>query len=238
MSGPNLWQLLLYGLCAGGTVPLGAALAGSRLLLPRWLEQELRHGVIAFGGGLLLAAVALVLVPEGLARLSVTWAALVFLAGGLCFFVLDAWLERRGGSAAQLMALLLDFVPEALAMGAMAAHGQGALLLALLIALQNLPEGFNAAREMRCDDGLGQRPLLLTFSAIALLGPLAAALGFLVLAPYQALTGGLMLFAAAGILYLTFQDIAPEARLRRHWAPPLGAVLGFCVAMVGVVLLR
>ena len=41
-----------------------------------------------------------------------------------------------------------------------------------------------------------------------------------------------LLFAAGGILYLTFQDIAPQSRLERHWAPPLGAVLGFALALL------
>ena len=31
---------------------------------------------------------------------------------------------------------------------------------------------------------------------------------------------------------LAFQDIAPQARLERHWAPPLGAVLGFALALL------
>jgi len=39
--------------------------------------------------------------------------------------------------------------------------------------------------------------------------------------------------AGGGILYLVFQDIAPQSKMRRHWAPPLGAVLGFAVGMVG-----
>lgn len=42
-----------------------------------------------------------------------------------------------------------------------------------------------------------------------------------------------MLFAAGGILYLTFQDIAPQVRLDRHWAPPLGAVGGFLLGLAG-----
>ena len=48
--------------------------------------------------------------------------------------------------------------------------------------------------------------------------------------------GSIMLFAAA-ILYLTFQDIAPRSRLERHWAPPLGAMLGSAIALVGELLL-
>lgn len=41
-----------------------------------------------------------------------------------------------------------------------------------------------------------------------------------------------MLFAAGGILYLIFQDIAPQAKLAKHWAPPLGAIIGFLVGVV------
>jgi zinc transporter, ZIP family len=40
-----------------------------------------------------------------------------------------------------------------------------------------------------------------------------------------------MLFVSGGILYLTFQDIAPQAKLENAWGPPLGAVMGFMVAL-------
>jgi len=50
---------------------------------------------------------------------------------------------------------------------------------------------------------------------------------------YPAVLGAVMLFAAGGILYLLFQDIAPQARLERHWAPALGAVAGFAAGMLG-----
>jgi ZIP family zinc transporter len=42
-----------------------------------------------------------------------------------------------------------------------------------------------------------------------------------------------MAFGGGGILYLIFQDITPEAKMKRHWAPILGAVLGFAVGMMG-----
>jgi len=54
-----------------------------------------------------------------------------------------------------------------------------------------------------------------------------------VLADAPAALGVVMLAAAGGILYLTFQDIAPQAKLDCDWGPPLGAVLGFLVGMVG-----
>jgi ZIP family zinc transporter len=46
-----------------------------------------------------------------------------------------------------------------------------------------------------------------------------------------------MTFASGGILYLIFQDIAPQSTMRRHWTPPLGAVLGFVAGILGKKLL-
>jgi len=45
-----------------------------------------------------------------------------------------------------------------------------------------------------------------------------------------------MLFAAGGILYLIFQDIAPQSQMKHHWGPALGAVAGFCLGMLGRLL--
>lgn len=45
-------------------MPIGAANAAVARIRPHWLETEVRHGVIAFGGGALLSAVTLVLVPQ------------------------------------------------------------------------------------------------------------------------------------------------------------------------------
>jgi ZIP family zinc transporter len=54
-----------------------------------------------------------------------------------------------------------------------------------------------------------------------------------VLADVPQVLGGVMIFAAGGILYLLFEDVAPQARLERHWAPPLGAVGGFLLGYAG-----
>jgi ZIP family zinc transporter len=70
------------------------------------------------------------------------------------------------------------------------------------------------------------------------IGPILAIAGWLYLSDYVALLGAIMLFASGGILYLIFQDIAPQSRMRRHWAPPLGAVLGFGLGMLGANLLH
>lgn len=231
----ELGQAMQLALVAGLAIPLGGWLASIENFRTGWLEREFRHFVIALGGGVLLGAVALVLIPEGLSQLQQAyWALPVFVAGGVSFFFLERLLGVRKREAPQLTGMLLDFIPEAIALGGLLATGsKQALLLALLIGAQNLPEGFNGYRELV---GLSNRKpsrVLGFMLVLALLGPIAALTGYLWLADFPGVLGFIMLFASGGILYLVFQDIAPQAHLQKHWAPPLGAVLGFAIAMSG-----
>lgn len=242
----SLWTTIILATLAGAAIPIGAVLAKFEHIRPSWLESEFRHGVIAFGGGALLSAVALVLVPESVGRLNGWWVALAMMLGGLGFGLLDAVLAKARGSVSQLIAMLADFIPEALALGAMfAVSGQGGLLLALLIAVQNLPEGFNAYREMtavenpltlhrgRTAQKMNGKKVLLMFCCLVPLGPAAGLAGHVWLAQHEQILDFIMLFASGGILYLVFQDIAPQARLDKHWLPSMGAVLGFLFGVLG-----
>jgi len=42
-----------------------------------------------------------------------------------------------------------------------------------------------------------------------------------------------MIFSAGGILYITFTDIAPQAKLENHWLPAIGVVAGFLLGLIG-----
>ena len=134
---------------------------------------------------------------------------------------------------AQLLAMMLDFLPESISLGAIVASGhKGGILLAFLIGIQNLPEGFNAFRELRSTH-LPPARIILLFIGLSFLGPLVGVTGYLFLAGKPQIVSFIMLFASGGILYLIFQDIAPSARLKGHWAPPLGAALGFLLGVIG-----
>lgn len=152
---------------------------------------------------------------------------------------LDIILERSKLSLSNLIAMLSDFLPEAIALGATfgAGHGGGGTLLAILIALQNLPEGFNAYREMMQQGHLSSKTVLRCFLLLTLLGPLCAVLGYFFLSDRDGIVAALSVFAAGGILYMVFGDIAPQAKLERRWLPPLGAVIGFLLGVVGQMLL-
>ncbi|XZE55028.1 ZIP family metal transporter [Planctomycetaceae bacterium SH139] len=232
-------QVLLLTTLAGSAIPIGGAIAMAEKISPRWLEQEFRHSVIAFGGGVLVSAVALVLVPDGVKELSLSWIAAALVAGAVVFWGLETLLARSRNSIAQLVAMLSDFIPEAIALGAAFAHGEASgSLLAVLIALQNLPEGFNAFRELKASANIGDKKLLLLLAACVPLGPLAGWVGYQHLAAYPRVVGFIMLFAASGILYLTFQDLAPQSKSQDQRAPAIGAVLGFLLGVIGQVLLE
>lgn len=234
---PDLAYAVLLATLAGASIPVGAWLAGYERIIPGKIRNETNHWILAFGAGALLSAVALVLVPEGLERVHGVTALAPVILGALAALGADLALSRSGGSKAQFVAMLLDFVPEAIALGAIVATEPNlALLLAALIAAQNLPEGFNAKREM-VQTTSGTKPTSnLLFLALVPIGPIAAVLGMTVFAGLPQILGWLMLFAAGGILYLMFQDIAPEIPTKRHWTSPLGAILGFCLGLGGHIL--
>ncbi|MBD3264465.1 MAG: divalent cation transporter [Candidatus Omnitrophica bacterium] len=226
--------IILYSFFSGVTVFLGGFTAHlyERLREGR-RKEELIHGSIAFGGGVLVAAVAFVLVPPAVPKLTLSYLGLIFLAGAGSFCLLDRFISRQGGTFAQLMAMLMDFVPEAISLGAVFAHdSRMGLLLAIFIGLQNFPEAFNSYHDLR-NSGYSGKRCLLTFAPLSFIGIFAALLGNFFLSDQPVLIASLMLFSAGGILYLVFQDIAPLSKLKNSWVPALGATLGFFVGMVG-----
>lgn len=226
---------LILATLAGLSIPVGALLAVLEDRVPGRLHEPVRHTVTAFGGGALFSAIALVLLPEAIDRLPASPVLLLFLAGGLVFFLVDKALTRfGGGGGAQFLAMMLDYVPEAIALGALVVGREDvAMLTAGLIALQNVPEGFSAYRELISSGHASVRRLFLLFALMVPVGPLSAAIGFGWLVDLPAVLGGIMAFASGGILYLLFQDVAPQVRLKSAGAPPLGAVAGFGLGLAG-----
>lgn len=229
-------DLLILLLIAALSAAAGGALGQWERIHPNWMKSEWRHGVIAFGGGALLAAVSLVLVPKGM-ELQPAWASLAsFAAGALVFLMCDRHFSNHGTPLSQLLAMLLDFVPEAIVVGAVITSNYGeALFLTLIIAAQNIPEAFNAYREITHEGAKNRmaKHALLVISLAALSGVAWGFFGYFVFRPDHVLLGSIMTFCAGGIVYLVFRDVAPQARLERAWYPSMGAVIGFMVGMAG-----
>jgi ZIP family zinc transporter len=234
----TLTLTLSLALVAGMSIPAGALMSSRVSLRSICLQHDIDSFVSYFGGGALLAAIALVLLPYGIQHVSVLSASFAFLIGGLAFWQLDARLKRTGSTAAQFIGMLLDFFPEAILLGTAAATGSSVVyLLAGMIALQNMPEGFASYHEMHKSAASNGR-LWLMFLTVPLVGPLAAWIGFSWLSTSTAIIGVVMLFCSGGILYLIFDDIAPRAHLKHRDFPAIGAVSGFLLGLVGTMLIH
>tara|TARA_R110002167_G_scaffold95844_1_gene254765 strand:- start:696 stop:1406 length:711 start_codon:yes stop_codon:yes gene_type:complete len=232
----HLLTVGIYAFASGITILIGGVLSRFEHFPYGENKKIVLHAIIAFGGGVLVAAVAFVLVPRGIEALSIWYVAIFFLSGAFVFFLLDRKLGKSGSSVSQLLAMMMDFIPEAIALGAVFAHDKHlGLLLAIFIGLQNLPEGFNSFKEL-VNNGFSPNKSLLILLPLSLIGVLGACLGFIFLHNHPATIAALMLFAAGGIIYLTFHDIAPMSRMKMYGSPALGASLGFFVGMLGEML--
>lgn len=234
----NLTLIIAYSLLSGSTIFMGGLMShyfGDHVE-SGLIKAEIIHFSIAFGGGILMAAVGLVLVPHGMDKLPLLPILLCFAAGTITFFLIDKYIERNGGTMAQLLSMISDFIPESIAMGAVfSQNSQLGILLALIMGIQNLPESFNAYMDLK--NTLSAKMSLFILFLLSFSGIAAALVGYYLLADMPMTVGALMLFSSGGIIYLVFQDIAPMSKLKKNWIPALGASLGFMVGMIGVKIL-
>ncbi len=228
-------ELILYSGFAGITVFLGGLLAYyfNHHVKESPVKYEITHTLMSFGSGIILSALALVLVPKGMEGLDLLPLVLSFLLGGVLFMFLDQYLAKKGGQTATLLAMMMDFVPESIALGAVfALDPNTATLLAVFIGLQNFPEAFNAFRDL-VQSGSSVTKSLVIFFCLSFCGIVGALIGHFLLSDHPDFTALLMTFASGGILYLLIQDIIPESKLEKKYLISLGAIIGFLVGIIG-----
>ena len=230
-----LTTIILFSGLAGVTVLLGGLLANyfDHHIKEGLFRHEFVHTLMSFGAGIILSAIALVLIPKGMEELSLLPMALSFVLGATIFMFLDQYLSKKGGKNATLLAMMMDFIPESIALGAVfAVDPKTAYLLAIFIGLQNLPEAFNSFRDL-VQSGFTVKRTLLIFFILSFFGIISALIGHFLLAETPYLTAHLMTFASGGILYLLIQDIIPDSKLDKSYLTSLGATLGFLVGIIG-----
>lgn len=236
---PTYLSIFVFSFFSGITILLGGLLANffNHHLADSPIKSEITHTSLAFGGGVILAALSFVLVPTGMEELDVLPLVISFTVGAICFAWLDRYLAKRGGKMAMLLAMMMDFIPESIALGAVfAVDIKKATLLAVFIGIQNLPEAFNSFRELVLGS-FTVKTTLLIFFLLSFSGVAGAYFGFFFLTDRPDFTAHLMTFASGGILYLLFHDIIPESKLDNSWLSSLGAALGFIVGILGEKLL-
>lgn len=231
----SMTQLILFAGFSGITVFIGGLLAKvfDHHVKESPVKYEITHTLMSFGAGIILSAIALVLIPKGMEELDLLPMAISFLVGGVLFMFIDRFLAKKGGQTATLLAMMMDFIPESIALGAVfAIEPSMALLLAVFIGLQNLPEAFNSFRDL-VQSGFTTTKTLIIFFGLSFFGIVGALIGHFFLSDYPGLTAHLMTFASGGILYLLIQDIIPESKLDKNYLTALGATIGFLVGIIG-----
>ncbi len=228
-------NLILHGSFAGITVFIGGILANlfNHHMGNSPIKQEITHTSMSFGAGIILSALALVLIPKGLEELDLIPMSISFLVGAFLFMYIDRYLAKKGGQTASLLAMMMDFLPESIALGAVfAVDPKMATLLAVFIGLQNLPEAFNSFRDL-VQSGFTPKKTLVIFFFLSFFGIIGALIGHFLLRNHADLTAHLMTFASGGILYLLIQDIIPESKMEKSYLTSIGATIGFLVGIIG-----
>jgi ZIP family zinc transporter len=236
-----LAQAGLWGVLAASSLLLGALL-GVFLRLSRRLVAAL----LAYGSGVLIAAICFEQIPEAerLGGLAPTLGGM--LAGGLAFVAANEWLERlelrhRGreaGGQAHMAGLLiaagafLDGIPESLGLGlGLLGGGQVSLVMLAAIFLSNLPEGLASAAGLR-GEGRSVFYVLRLWGGIVLLSGLAAMAGpglFSSLSPYWLAVA--LGFSAGAVLCMLVDAMIPEAFAETHAMTGLITLSGFMTAL-------
>ncbi len=230
-----LTSIILFSGFAGITVFIGGLLANyfNHHIKESPVKYEIIHTLMSFGAGIILSALALVLIPKGMEELSLFPMIMSFLFGAVLFMFLDEYLAKKGSQTATLLAMMMDFIPESIVLGAVyALESSTATLLAVFIGLQNLPEAFNSYRDL-VQSGFAPKKTLLIFWGLSFFGIIAALTGYFFLSDSPRLTAYLMSFASGGILYLLIQDIIPASKLDKNYLISLAATIGFLVGIIG-----
>lgn len=223
----------LWGWLAASSLLLGAAIG----LLWR-LPRKVLASIMAYGSGVLIAAVCFEQLPDAL-RLGGHLATLCgMFCGGLAFVLASRWLDGLQGGQGALAGLLiaagafLDGIPESLGLGlGLLQGGQVSLVMLVAIFLSNLPEGLASAASLR-EEGHSRAWVFGLWGVIVLLSGLAAMAGpALFVGLPDAWLAFVLGFSAGAVLCMLVDSMIPEAFAETHALTGLITLSGFMTAL-------
>lgn len=235
----------LWGLVGGGALVLGAAVA--------WFVQipgRIIGGVMAFGAGVLVSALAFDLTAEAADAGGLVPTVLGFAAGSAVYVAANRVLdlagarhrkrsgeqqpseEDQGGSGAAIaVGALLDGVPESVVLGLSLLGGKGvSAAIVAAVFISNVPEGLSSAAGMK-KAGRSATYVFGVWGGIALASGLAALLGYALLGGASPEVVAVITAVAAGaILTMLADTMIPEAFEEAHTWAGLITSAGFLTA--------
>jgi ZIP family zinc transporter len=231
----------IWGFVGGAALIIGAAIAFL------WdMPSKILGGIMAFGSGVLISAVAFELVDEANRTTDGDWAVALGLAvGALVFFGGDLWIDRAGGAerkssgphgddssgSAILLGTILDGIPESIVIG-FGLIGGGTVSVAMVAAvfISNLPEAIASTSGLKAT-GWSAGKLFGMWTVVALVAGLSSLLGFVAFDGASSEAVAFVLaFAGGALLTMLIDTMVPEAYKLNGPVTGLLTTLGFGIA--------
>ena len=219
--------------------------------------------MLAISGGIMIAASFFSLLEPGILIANElhfnTWMIILFgfLMGGLflilCDYLVNYISKKNSNSSISSIrrSILLFFsitlhnIPEGLVIGvsfgAVSLNSTSlisAITLALGIALQNFPEGSAISLPMR-QEGISRWKAFLFGSLSAIVEPIFAVVGAILVLKVQVLLPFVMAFAASAMIFVVVKELIPESQSNKNSSLMAGFFLiGFSIMMVLELILQ
>lgn len=251
-------QALLAGCFTWGVTALGASL----VFLARRPHQKTLDVMLGFAGGVMMAAsfwsllAPAISISEEMGYPGWLPPFIGFLLGGISMRFLDMLLphlhpgmavtepdgppSRMKRTTLLVLAITIHNIPEGLAVGvAFGAIGlmpqatlAGAIALSLGIGLQNFPEGLAVSMPLR-REGLSRRKAFLYGQLSAVVEPVFALLGALLVQIARPFLPYALAYAAGAMIFVVVEEVVPESQASGNGdLATMGVLFGFAVMMV------
>ena len=253
-----LAQAFLATMFTWGMTALGA----SAVFFFKEVNRKVLDTMLGFAGGVMIAAsywsllAPAIEMSEEMGVQSWLPPAIGFMLGGAVLYIMDKILphlhigypqEKAEGvettwhrTTLVVLAITLHNAPEGLAVGvAFGALGAdlptatlvGAMALAIGIGIQNFPEGFAVAMPLR-RMGVSRFKSFWYGQLSAIVEPIAAVIGVLIVTQSQAILPYALAFAAGAMIFVVVEEVIPESQYGGNTdLATIGTMVGFTIMM-------
>ena len=241
----SVWQALIAGLGTFGITALGSAC----VYLFKNINKNIMNILLSVSAGIMLSSSFFSLINPAIENANkinqVSWlvCSIGIILGCLLLFVVDKLYSKKNKKKINnlILSITLHNIPEGMAVGiafGAAKFGIGetslisALMLALGIGIQNFPEG-SAISFPLYRDGYSKLKAFIIGALSAIVEPIAAVIGALIVIKAQMVLPVMLSFAAGAMLYVTVVELIPESMAsekKEHMA--LFLVIGFIIMMM------
>lgn len=222
------------------------------------VNRKVLNTILGFSAGVMIAASfwSLLLpsidLSQELGYISWVLPALGFIFGGLFVLLSDKFLDKTLSNKSDVnkaslkrsillvSAITLHNIPEGMSIGvafggiSSGVSGMtliGAIMLAIGIGIQNFPEGAAVSLPLR-KEGFSRRKSFFIGQASALVEPISAVIGGVLVLAIRSILPILLSFAAGAMITVAARELLPESISENKNLSTLGLIFGFVVMMI------